>query len=177
MSNYITSSLRRVPTEPGAELSLLRKRPDPPHSVSFSASQWALLARLTDLIIPSCSECGGALEAGAPQFIDLVVTDMPRYRTMFRGGLAWLDATCTERFNRPFMECDVAEQHVILCGLSAQQPDPIDQPGVAFFRLLRKFTVDAFVTSPEGIAYLQFVGNTHRAGFDGCAVVGEGDPR
>ena len=41
----------------------------------FSASQYAVLTFLCDAIIPKDEKSGGAVEAGAPEFIDLLTSE------------------------------------------------------------------------------------------------------
>ncbi len=37
------------------------------------------------------SESGGAIEAGAPEFIDLLTSENPKYQLKLGGGIMWLD--------------------------------------------------------------------------------------
>src|SRR5216110_595320 len=51
-----------------------------------SASQYATLAFLCDTIIPKDEKSGGAVEAGAPEFIDLLTSENPEYQLRLGGG-------------------------------------------------------------------------------------------
>ena len=64
----------------------------------FSAAQYAMLLFLCDTIIPKDEKSGGAVEAGAPEFIDLLTSENPEYQLKLGGGLFWLDALCTDRY-------------------------------------------------------------------------------
>src|SRR5256885_2390255 len=46
----------------------------------FSAHQYELLNSLCDTIIPKDDRSGGAVEAGAPEFIDLLTSENPEYQ-------------------------------------------------------------------------------------------------
>src|SRR5437899_5851011 len=46
----------------------------------FSAVQYATLLFLCDAIIPKDEKSGGAVEAGAPEFIDLLTSENPEYQ-------------------------------------------------------------------------------------------------
>ncbi len=41
----------------------------------FPAKQYKTLQALCEAILPADAECGGALEAGAPEFIDLLTSE------------------------------------------------------------------------------------------------------
>src|SRR3974390_363667 len=57
----------------------------------FSAKQYETLSTLCDTIIPKDEKSGGAVEAGAPEFIDLLTSESEEYRVALGGGLMWLD--------------------------------------------------------------------------------------
>jgi len=53
----------------------------------FSAPQYATLLFLCDAIIPKDEKSGGAVEAGAPEFIDLLTSENPGYQLSSRRTL------------------------------------------------------------------------------------------
>ena len=137
----------------------------------FPSRQYATLRALCQIIIPSDDQAGGALEAGAPEFIDLLTSENADYQLTLGGGIAWLDATCKDRYGKVFLDCAPAEQKEILDLIAYREnarKDPILGPGVKFFSLLRDFTSDGYFTSEIGIKYLQYIGNTFLADFPGC---------
>jgi gluconate 2-dehydrogenase gamma chain len=137
----------------------------------FSTAQYAALLFLCDAIIPKDEKSGGAVEAGAPEFIDLLTSENPEYQLKLGGGLFWLDAACADRYGNVFME-GTAEQKKEILDLIAfrknAQKDPGLSQGVAFFAFLRDLTCDGFYTSKIGIADLQYIGNTALREFPGC---------
>jgi len=137
----------------------------------FSAAQYAAILFLCDTIIPKDEKSGGAVEAGAPEFIDLLTSENPEFQLKLGGGLAWLDATCTDRYGHLFMECTADQKKEILDLIAYRKnakKDPSLSQGVAFFAFLRAFTCDGFYTSKIGIADLGYIGNTSLREFPGC---------
>jgi gluconate 2-dehydrogenase gamma chain len=137
----------------------------------FSAPQYATLIALCDAIIPKDEKSGGAVEAGAPEFIDLLTSENEEYQLALGGGLMWLDGFCTDRYSNVFMDC-TPEQRTAALDLIAfrknAKQDPALSQGVAFFAFLRRLTCDGFYTSKIGIADLQYIGNTSLREFPGC---------
>jgi hypothetical protein len=137
----------------------------------FSASQYTALLALCDTIIPRDEKSGGAVEAGAPEFIDLLTSENPEYQLKLGGGLFWLDGFCTDRYGSIFLECKPEQQKEVLDLIAfrknAKQDAALSQ-GVAFFAFLRNLTCDGFYTSKIGIADLQYMGNTSLREFPGC---------
>jgi len=137
----------------------------------FSASQYATLTFLCDTIIPKDEKSGGAVEAGAPEFIDLLTSENPEYQLRLGGGFFWLDAACTDRYGKVFMECTPEQKKEILDLIAFRKngkKDPSLSQGVAFFSFLRNMTCDGFYTSKIGIADLQYMGNVPQREFLGC---------
>lgn len=137
----------------------------------FSPHQWATLRSLCQTIIPADEHSGGAIEAGAPEFIDLLTSENADYQVSLGGGLMWLDSTCTDRDGKVYLECAPAQQKEILDLIAYREngvKDPGLSQGVNFFAWLRKMTCDGFFTSEIGIKDLQYIGNTFRLDFPGC---------
>jgi Gluconate 2-dehydrogenase subunit 3 len=143
----------------------------------FPAHQYQTLQALCQMIIPPDAQAGGALEAGAPEFIDLLTSENQDYQLKLESGIAWLDSTCNDRYGKAFLDCADPQQREIL-GLIAYRAnarkDPALRPGVEFFSFLRNLTADGFFTSEIGIKYLQYIGNTYLAEFPGCPPLPEG---
>src|SRR5258705_13739375 len=71
----------------------------------FSAHQYELLNALCDAIIPKDDHSGGAVEAGAPEFIDLLASENEKYQLRLGGGVVWLDSYLADRYVKMFFEC------------------------------------------------------------------------
>lgn len=142
----------------------------------FSARQYETLRALCQSIIPPDQESGGAIEAGAPEFIDLLTSENKELQLQLGGGIMWLDSTCAERYGQTYLECAPEKQKEILDLVAFRKnvgEHPRLRPGVEFFSTLRKFTADGFFTSEIGIKYLGYVGNTYLSDFPGCPPVPE----
>jgi gluconate 2-dehydrogenase gamma chain len=143
----------------------------------FSTHQYRTLVVLCDTIIPKDEVSGGAVEAGAPEFIDLLTSENDEYQGIFGGGLMWLDNSCADRYGHVFLDCSPAQQTEVLSLIAYRRnakSDPSLSQGVAFFAKLRSMTCDGFYTSKIGIADLKYIGNTALAEFPGCPPLPEG---
>ena len=142
----------------------------------FDAQQYKMLQSLCETIIPADADSGGALEAGAPEFIDLLTSENDEYKTRLVGGLKWLNSTCQSRFSKDYPDCSPQQQKEILDVIAyrknAEQDESLREP-VEFFAFLRKFTADGFFTSTIGIKYVGYKGNTYLTQFPGCPAVPE----
>jgi hypothetical protein len=142
----------------------------------FPPEQFKTLRALCQAIIPADGDSGGAIEAGAPEFIDLLTSENPQYQLALGGGLMWLDATCTDRYDKTYLECTPEQQKEILDAIAYAknaEKDPGLRQGVEFFSVLREMTADGFFTSQIGIKYLGYVGNAYLLSFNGCPPVPE----
>jgi hypothetical protein len=142
----------------------------------FSAHAYKTLRSLCDTILPSDDEAKGAIEAGAPEFIDLLTSENKDYQLTLGGGLMWLDNTCIDRYGNVYLECTPAQQKetldLIAYRKNAKNDASLGQ-GIEFFSFLRKLTADGFFTSEIGINYLGYIGNTFLSEFPGCPPVPE----
>src|SRR5215475_4121526 len=66
----------------------------------FDAHQYETLTSLCDTIIPKGEKSGGAVEAGAPEFIDLITSENEEFQLMLGGGLLWLDTRCVDQYGK-----------------------------------------------------------------------------
>jgi len=137
----------------------------------FTPKQYETLVWLCDTILPKDEKSGGAVEAGAPEFIDLLTSENEEYQLNLGGGLMWLDSHCIDRYGKVFMEC-LPEQRKETLDLIAYRKNAKATPelanGVSFFAFLRKMTCDGFYTSKIGIEDLQYIGNVTRSEWPGC---------
>ena len=128
---------------------------------AFTADEYATLRTLCDLIFP------GAVEGGAPEFIDLLSSSNNEMKAIYTGGLAWLDYQMTARHTKRFREAAPAQQTAMLDLIAFRKNEtPELAPGIRFFDWIRKMTADAYYTSKPGIAELGFAGNKGMAKFE-----------
>ena len=137
----------------------------------FSAHQYETLKSLCDTILPKDDHSGGAVEAGAPEFIDLLTSENEEYQLRLGGGLMWLDTYCNDQYGKAYLDCAPDQQKETLDLIAYRKnalPNPRLSQGIAFFSFLRDMTCDGFYTSKIGIADLQYIGNTSVHEFPGC---------
>ena len=126
----------------------------------FSQHEFAVISRLADLIIPR--DTGpGALDARAPEYIDLQISEMPPAQTQVSGGVQWLDRYCQESFGKAFLDCSHAQQTEVIERLAQGKTVPPDlEQARSFFVLVRELTCDGFYSSKLGFEDLGYNGNT-----------------
>ena len=142
----------------------------------FSAHGYKTLQSLCQTIFPADAESGGAMEAGAPEFIDLLTSENEGYQRILGGGLMWLDNTCSDRYDKAYLDCSPEQQKEILDKIAYRKNAAADSSlsqGVEFFSFLRNMTADGFFTSEIGIKYLGYIGSTFLTEFPGCPPVPE----
>jgi hypothetical protein len=128
----------------------------------FTPHEYATLRRLAELIIPPDDHSKGALEAGAPEFIDLLSSNNAELAAIYTGGMAWLDAQMNTRYGKHFVDAEPAQQTAMLDLIAYrknQTEHPELGPGIVFFDWARKMVVDAYYTSKVGMDDLGFQGN------------------
>lgn len=133
--------------------------PAPRH---FSARQMQVIARVADLIIPP-TDTPGAIAAGVPAYIDMVVAANARHQKTFREGLAWLD--------RKGFRTLTGEQQTALLGELAESAEQKKRRGAAerFFEAIKGLTAEGYYTSRAGlVTELGFSGGAVLAEFPGC---------
>jgi hypothetical protein len=140
----------------------------------FDAHAYKTMQALCERILPEDADSGGAIEGGAPEFIDLLTSENGEYQATLGPGLTWLDASCVSRYGKAWIDCAAPQQTEMLDRIAywknAEQDASLTQ-AVEFFSLLRNLTADAFFTSQVGIKYLGYKGNTYLPDFPGCPPV------
>lgn len=123
----------------------------------FSSAQFAALRRLSDLIMPAIGGAPGALEAGAPEFLDFLIGQSPLpARVIYLSGLDALNAHATAKFGKPFAAVDDAQADALLSALHEpwtwQEPT---EPVALFLRHAKADVLTATLNSREWITTTQ----------------------
>ena len=135
----------------------------------FTPHEWQTVRVLVDLAIPRDGRSGSATDAGVPEFMDFVLTDEPGRRTAMRGGLAWLDHECDDRYGKTFVACADAERVAVLDDIAwPKRAKSALAPGVAFFNGFRDLTASGFWSSKMGVQDLRYMGNVVVPEWKGC---------
>ena len=107
----------------------------------FSALQLAALRKLSAIILPPMNGMPGALDAGAPEFLDFLIGKSPADRQqIYKGGLDALNAQATKRFGKAFAEVADAQAAELLAPL--KQAWTYEPPADPFARFLREAKQD-----------------------------------
>ena len=132
----------------------------------FSKADFALVSRIADLIIPRTNS-PGALDAGVPAYIDMVVGANKQQQAAFRDGLAWIAAKAG---GKPFVELSEADQLAILRPLcDAVDKRQVVSAGEKVFRAIKSLTADGYYTSKDGmVTELGFKGGSVLAEYPEC---------
>lgn len=95
----------------------------PPASAAVASGQ-TLLAALADTIIPP-TDTAGAVQAGVPDFIEMMVEHWlhPDERDRFRAGIKRFDATVREAAGRPFEELPPAQRLAVLKSMASAEAE------------------------------------------------------
>lgn len=126
----------------------------------LGADEMAVLAAVAQVIVPS-TDTPGAKEAGVPQFVAALVAGWmtDEEASVFRTGLAGLEASAQQRYQRGFAACTPEQGAEILQALRVASPyggrtfsltDRILDPKAPFYLRLRDLVVLGYFTSEVG---------------------------
>jgi len=142
----------------GHAKSLLQIKPARYQPLFFSATEYALVERLTEIIIPS-DETPGAREAGVSEFIDLMAARDTDLQGRVRTGLTWLNAHSKALHGKLFIQLPAEKQTALLEALAYKAKfGASEKTGREFFNTIREYTVMGFYTSEIGLKELDFPG-------------------
>jgi gluconate 2-dehydrogenase gamma chain len=128
---------------------------------TFTPAQYTTLERLTDLIIPVENGAPGARAAGAAAWIDTISSENEELKASYAKGFAWIDGAMKTRGAADFTTAAPADQTALLDLIAYRRnASPELTPGIEFFTLVRRMTVDAFYTSEIGIKDIDYRGNS-----------------
>ncbi len=126
----------------------------------LGADEMAVLTAVAQVIVPS-TDTPGAKEAGVPQFVAALVSGWmtDEEASVFRTGLAGLEASAQQRYQRGFAACTPEQGAEILQALRVASPyggrtfsltDRILDPKAPFYLRLRDLVVLGYFTSEIG---------------------------
>ncbi len=107
----------------------------------FTDTQRRIVAAIAETILPR-TETPGAIDAGVPRFIELMVSDWlnAQERELFIAGLADIETHIPKKYGAPFDQLEAKQQLAIL---EALEDDASDSPWYEFGNVLRDFISDA----------------------------------
>src|SRR6266480_2861474 len=92
----------------------------------LTASEFALLDELTELIIPADDHSPGARAAGVAAYIDgrLAESLEPDWQTLWRSGLQAVEGLSRELNGKAFLEATPEQRVAVLARMAAGESDP-----------------------------------------------------
>jgi len=108
-------SFRGAQSAPQLEIAAADLSAPPAAPTFFTPVQFAALRRLGNLLQPAMKGHPGALEAGAPEFLDFIVGISPVDRQkLYRDGLDALNARAKKQFQKSFADLDDRQADAIV---------------------------------------------------------------
>jgi len=146
---------------------------------TLNPHQNATLKAMAEMIIPK-TDTPGATDAGAVEFIELILTEWydEADKNRFLSGIAETDARSQALFSKDFVDCTPTQQAEILSWLGEKMTEQADREpdhtsaasdqGESFYPMLRRLTLTAYYTSEAGATdELHF--DIIPGHYDGCA--------
>lgn len=134
---------------------------------AFTPHEYKTIQRLSELIMPADDKSKSAIEAGAPEFIDLLCSQNEELKDIYTGGIGWLDHQMIKQHDTDWVSAKPEQQTAMLDVIAYRKNStPELAPGIYFFDWVRKMVVDAYWTSPLGFKDIGFMGNTGMAKFE-----------
>ena len=129
---------------------------------TFSPEQLSTLTRLSELIVPPWNGCPGAVQAGAPEFLDFLIGCSPSSRLdLYRKGLDALNGSAHEKFGKDFAMLEPKQADALLWPLREpwQFPSSNGDTLRAFLEAVKSDSLRATLNSRE---YIDAISQTHR---------------
>ena len=143
-----------------------------PGTKFFTPAEFAVVDELSDMIIPTDAQSGGARAAGVAAYIDARLAESfekePPAR--WRAGVQAVEALSREMSGKTFMASTPEQRLAVLTRMAAGESEP-KTAAERFFKDIKGFTIRAYYTSKIGIHDdQQYKGNVYQtgefAGFD-----------
>ncbi|HBY88796.1 MAG TPA: hypothetical protein DEO86_23335 [Colwellia sp.] len=135
----------------------------PVNSSTLSESQQQVISLLSERIIPK-TDTPGALEAGVPAFISIIVSEWynPDEKKAFISGINDMESYCFQQFNCSLSQASSAQHDLVLTEFERLTVKNKDSDKPSIFSTLRELVVVGFFTSKPGA--MQALKHNHVAG-------------
>jgi glucoside 3-dehydrogenase (cytochrome c) hitch-hiker subunit len=129
----------------------------------LSGAQQQVITLLSERIIPK-TDTPGAIDAGVPTFISLIVSDWYNQdeKNAFIGGLNEMDGYCLQQFKCSLGKATSTQQDLVLTEFEDRAIKNKDSDKPNIFSTLRELVVVGFFTSKPGA--MQALKHNHVAG-------------
>lgn len=125
----------------------------------YTPDEYETVAVVSEMIIPADGS-PGAKEAGVSEFIDFMAAHgEEELQKPMRAGLKWLDASARKVHGKEFLKLPGEQLADVLKSVAYRNSAiEADAQGIAFFELIRRYTVMGYYTSRVGLAELDYPG-------------------
>src|SRR5262249_43734915 len=95
----------------------------------FSGTEYEVIDRLCEIIIPSDDQSPGAHQSGVPYYIDtiLLYSDKRSLQLLWRSGLEAVQEASIAQFGQRFLECSARQQEQIVALMAAHEDMPSNE--------------------------------------------------
>ena len=146
-----------------------------PPATPLTADEWTLIGEVSELIIPT-TDTGGALAAGVPAFVKLMLSDWfsQSERENFFAGMHEFSAGAFKKYGKKFGELTANQKDQYFGELLATAEGGATAPRTPFVVLMKRLTIFGYYTSEIG-ATTELHQHIATARYEPAAVVKPGD--
>jgi hypothetical protein len=141
----------------------------------LTADEWTLVGDVSELIIPT-TDTGGALAAGVPAFVRMMLSDWFNEveRENFVSGMHEFAAGASEKYGKHFGDLTANQKDQYFGELLATAEGTTTAPRTPFVVLMKRLTIFGYYTSELG-ATIELHQHIAAAQYEPAAVVKPGD--
>jgi len=141
----------------------------------MTADEWTLIGEVSELIIPT-TDTGGALAAGVPDFVKMMLADWftAAERENFIAGMHEFSAGALKKYSKKFGELTASQKDQYFGELLATAEGGAAAPRAPFVVLMKRLTIFGYYTSELG-ATTELHQHIATAKYEPAAVVKPGD--
>ena len=141
----------------------------------MTADEWTLIGEVSELIIPT-TDTGGALAAGVPDFVKMMLADWftAAERENFIAGMHEFSAGASTKYGKKFGELPASQKNQYFGELLAAAEGGATAPRTPFVVLMKRLTIFGYYTSELG-ATTELRQQMAAAQYEPAAVVKPGD--
>jgi hypothetical protein len=144
-------------------------------TTALTADEWTLIGEVSELIIPT-TDTGGALAAGVPAFVKMLLSDWfnDAERENFISGMREFSAGALKKYGKKFAELTAGQKDQYFGELLAAAEGGAAAPRSPFVVLMKRLTIFGYYTSELG-ATTELHQQMAAARYEPAAVVKPGD--
>jgi hypothetical protein len=146
-----------------------------PAATALTSDEWTLIGDVSELVIPT-TDTGGALAAGVPAFVKMLVSDWfsEDQRENFISGMREFSAGALQKYGRKFGELTASQKDQYFGGLLTAAESGAAPSRSPFVVLMKRLTIFGYYTSELG-ATTELRQNIAMSQYEPAASVKPGD--